>query len=198
MAKPARKVPAREPRRARGSVQYINPPGLLKNRAYTQVVVASGPVKTVYVGAQTAVDDSGAIVGRGDVAAQTEQILRNMEVTAREGESVLRRILETDDGSARLGEVALVPHRSPIARSGLLFYNTLIDENAASHLALGQGYRSTLQDGDGLSDAGFAAAGGNRSLVHVDFMIGSGDIDVDGVTAEGRSEAVLRQGEWVR
>ncbi len=79
MAKPARKAPAREPKHARGSVQYINPPGLLKNRAYTQVVVASGPVKTVYVGAQTAFDESGAIVGRGDVAAQTEQILRNME-----------------------------------------------------------------------------------------------------------------------
>ncbi len=80
MAKTLRKPPARKPRSARGFVEYINPEGLLKNPAFTQVVVASGPVKTVYVGAQTAVDASGAMVGKGDIAAQTEQILWNLEV----------------------------------------------------------------------------------------------------------------------
>ncbi len=79
MAKTLRKTPARKPRSARGSVQYINPEGLPKNSAFSQVVVASGPVKTVYVGAQTAVDASGTVVGKGDVAAQTEQILKNVE-----------------------------------------------------------------------------------------------------------------------
>lgn len=121
---------------------------------------------------------------------------RVVESAARRGEVVLRKLLETDEGAVRLGEVALVPHSSPISQSGLLFYNTLIDENAASHVALGQGYKFTLRGGESLSDDAFAAAGGNRSLVHVDFMIGSGDIDVDGMTGEGRSEPVMRRGEW--
>jgi aminopeptidase len=115
---------------------------------------------------------------------------------ATHGESVLRQLVNTDEGAARLGEVALVPHSSPISQSGLLFYNTLFDENAASHVALGSAYRFTLKDGESMSDDAFAQAGGNRSATHVDFMIGSGELDVDGVLADGSLEPVMRAGEW--
>jgi aminopeptidase len=119
-----------------------------------------------------------------------------VEFHARTGEAVLRGLLDTDEGAQRLGEVALVPHSSPISQSGISFYNTLLDENCASHLALGEAYRFSLRGGEDMSKEQFAAAGGNLSLVHVDFMIGSGQIDVDGLTRAGASEPVMRQGEW--
>ena len=117
--------------------------------------------------------------------------------SAARGEPVLRQLLDTDEGASRLGEVALVPHSSPIAQSGRLFYNTLFDENAASHVALGSAYKFTLEGGDAMDEAAFERAGGNRSAAHVDFMIGSAAIDVDGVTREGRVEPLMRAGEWV-
>ena len=121
---------------------------------------------------------------------------RVVNIAAERGESVLRQLIGTDDGAGRLGEVALVPHSSPISQSGLLFYNTLFDENAASHVALGSAYKFTLTAGDAMDDAAFERAGGNRSVVHVDFMIGSGDLEIDGVLATGASEPVMRRGEW--
>jgi len=121
---------------------------------------------------------------------------RVVDVQAGTGEDMLRGIIETDDGAGRLGELALVPNSSPVAQSGLLFFNTLFDENAASHLALGQSYPINIRNCTAMSDDELAAVGGNRSLVHVDFMIGSGDIDVDGVTAGGSVEPVMRRGEW--
>lgn len=121
---------------------------------------------------------------------------RVVRATAARGEAVLRSLLDIDDGAGRLGEVALVPDNSPISQMGRLFLNTLIDENAASHLALGSAYRFSLQGGAALSEEAFAAAGGNKSLVHVDFMIGSGALDVDGITAEGHVEPVMRRGAW--
>jgi aminopeptidase len=90
-----------------------------------------------------------------------------------------------------------VPHSSPISQSGLLFYNTLFDENAASHVALGSAYTFTLNGGDEMNDEQFERAGGNRSATHVDFMIGSAELDVTGVLANGTTEPVMRQGEWV-
>ena len=119
-----------------------------------------------------------------------------VSLSAARGEAVLRNLLETDATAGRLGEVALVPHSSPIAESGRLFYNTLFDENAASHVALGSAYRFTLAGGETMTDDGFERAGGNRSAVHVDFMIGSGALDVDGVSGDGHVEPVMRQGEW--
>jgi aminopeptidase len=92
--------------------------------------------------------------------------------------------------------VALVPHGSPISQSGRLFYNTLFDENAASHLAFGSAYRSTMRNGEALDDEAFAAAGGNRSMIHVDFMVGSQFLDVDGILADGTAEPLMRAGEW--
>lgn len=122
---------------------------------------------------------------------------RVVDVTAERGQEMLQQLVDTDPGSARLGEVALVSHGSPISQSGLLFYNTLFDENAASHVALGSAYKFTMRGGDEMSEAEFDAAGGNFSATHVDFMIGSGDLDVDGVLPEGSAEPVMRKGEWV-
>ena len=121
---------------------------------------------------------------------------RIVEASASRGEEVLRKLIDTDEGARRLGEVALVPHSSPIAASGLTFFNTLFDENAASHIALGQAYSSCLRDGDRMTPAELAAHGGNDSLIHVDWMIGSAQLDIDGITASGRAEPVMRQGEW--
>ncbi|MGH9685905.1 MAG: aminopeptidase [Candidatus Acidiferrales bacterium] len=116
---------------------------------------------------------------------------------ASKGEQVLQRMIETDEGARRLGEVSLVPHSSPIASSGLLFMNTLFDENAACHIALGQAYANCLKNGDSLTPEQLAAKGANTSLIHVDWMIGSNHIDVDGISASGASEPVMRSGEWV-
>ena len=120
-----------------------------------------------------------------------------IEARAARGNQVLQRMIETDEGARRLGEVALVPHSSPIASSGLLFLNTLFDENAACHIALGQAYSTCLKDGDTLSQEELASRGANNSLIHVDWMIGSNRIDVDGVSAAGDREPVMRAGEWV-
>ncbi len=121
---------------------------------------------------------------------------RVVSMTADRNADTLQRLLDTDEGARRLGEVALVPHSSPISQSGLLYYNTLFDENAASHVALGNAYKFTLKGGKEMSDEAFETAGGNRSAVHVDFMIGSGDLDVDGVLPNGSTEPLMRKGEW--
>ncbi len=121
---------------------------------------------------------------------------RIVEAQARTGLDVLNKVLDTDEGARRLGEVALVPHSSPISRSGLLFFNTLFDENAASHIALGQSYSKCFVDGASLTAEELAARGANTSLIHIDWMIGSGEIDVDGVLADGSRQPVMRRGEW--
>jgi aminopeptidase len=121
---------------------------------------------------------------------------RVVDVTAARGETVLRQLVETDPGAAQLGEIALVPHSSPVSQSGRLFYSTLFDENAATHVALGSAYKFTLQGAESMDDAAFAEAGGNRSVTHVDFMIGSSDLDIDGVGRNGVTEPLMRRGEW--
>jgi aminopeptidase len=121
---------------------------------------------------------------------------RIVEAKAARGEAVLNKVLDTDEGSRRLGEVALVPHSSPISKSGLLFFNTLFDENAACHIALGQCYSKCFLDGAALTPEQIAAQGGNKSLIHIDWMIGSGEIDIDGIRADGNRTPVFRKGEW--
>ena len=120
-----------------------------------------------------------------------------VEATATAGEDALNRLISADDGARRLGEVALVPHGSPIAQSGLLYWSTLFDENAASHIALGQAYSTCLIGGEKMSAEELAARGANSSLIHVDWMIGSGAMDVDGIHADGTAEPLMRKGEWV-
>ena len=119
-----------------------------------------------------------------------------VKVAAKKNESLLQKLVDTDEGSTRLGEVALVPASSPIAQRGHLFYNTLFDENASCHIAIGRGYRFTLTGGEELTDEEFNSAGGNTSLTHVDFMIGSPQMDIDGIKEDGTREPVMRQGEW--
>ena len=120
-----------------------------------------------------------------------------ISATATAGEDVLNRLISTDEGARRLGEVALVPHSSPIAQSGILFWNTLFDENAASHIALGQAYATCLVGGDKMQQEELTALGANSSLIHVDWMIGSGAMNVDGLRAYGTAEPLMRSGEWV-
>jgi aminopeptidase len=121
---------------------------------------------------------------------------RVVKVNARKNESILQKLVDTDEGSTRLGEVALVPASSPIATRGHLFYNTLFDENASCHIAIGRAYRFTIAGGEELNDEEFMAVGGNVSLNHTDFMIGSPQMDIDGIKEDGTREPVMRQGEW--
>jgi aminopeptidase len=121
---------------------------------------------------------------------------RVIKAVAGKGEDILHKLLETDEGILRLGEVALVPHSSPISQSGRLFKNILIDENASNHIALGRAYRFNLEGGELMSDEEFESAGGNNSQNHLDFMIGSGEMDVYGIDENGASETVMHNGEW--
>jgi len=122
---------------------------------------------------------------------------RVVEYGADQGEEVVRQLIETDDGSHYLGEVALVPQDSPIAQSGILFYNTLFDENASCHLAFGNAYPTCLTDAEDVrTDEDFLARGGNVSMTHADFMVGSAELDVTATTRDGRELPILRQGRW--
>ena len=121
---------------------------------------------------------------------------RIVEARASRGEDVLKKVLDTDEGARRLGEVALVPHSSPISKSGLMFFNTLFDENAACHVAIGQCYSKCFLDGETATPEEIAARGGNFSLIHIDWMIGSDAIDIDGLDANGARTPIFRKGEW--
>nr|WP_289037807.1 aminopeptidase [uncultured Allobacillus sp.] len=119
-----------------------------------------------------------------------------VDFEAGKGEETLKHLLDTDEGAVRLGEVALVPHSSPISQSGLIFFNTLYDENASCHLALGQAYPTNLENGENMSADEQKEAGINKSLIHEDFMMGSSDLTVYGVTENGEKEEILKDGEW--
>ncbi len=116
---------------------------------------------------------------------------------AKKGENALKRLLETDEGSRRLGEVALIPADSPISNLGLLFYNTLFDENASCHLALGECYPMNIKDGPKMSEQELIDRGGNRSVNHVDFMIGTKDMEITGITKSGTNVPVFCNGNFV-
>ena len=118
------------------------------------------------------------------------------ELHAEKNEEALRTLVSMDEGAAMLGECAIVPYASPIRESGILFYNTLFDENAACHLALGRGYSSNIRDYENYSLEELRAMGVNDSMVHEDFMIGSEDLSITGVTAAGERVAIFRDGGW--
>lgn len=121
---------------------------------------------------------------------------RIVAVEASSGEEVLKNLVATDEGSHYLGEVALVPHQSPISDSGLLYYNTLFDENASNHLAIGNAYAFCVKNGTEMTQDELADIGLNRSITHVDFMIGSGEMNIDGITQDGNTIPVFRNGNW--
>ncbi|HLQ40491.1 MAG TPA: aminopeptidase [Tetragenococcus sp.] len=133
-------------------------------------------------------------------------IIKNMKFTfkngkltsfsAEKGEDVLADLLATDNGATSLGEVALVPDPSPISQSGITFFNTLFDENASNHLALGSAYPFNIKDGTQMSDDELKAAGLNLSQTHVDFMIGSDQMDIDGIKKDGTIIPIFRKGDW--
>ncbi|WP_409361528.1 aminopeptidase [Bartonella heixiaziensis] len=135
----------------------------------------------------------GALIDNIEVRFEAGRIV---DARASVGQEVLQQVLQSDEGASRLGEVALVPHSSPISKSDLLFYNTLFDENAACHIALGQCYSKCFLDGASLTAEEIAARGGNKSVIHIDWMIGSGEIDIDGITQDGAKIPVFRKGEW--
>lgn len=119
-----------------------------------------------------------------------------VDFSAEQGEEALKNLLAIDEGAKHLGEVALVPDPSPISQSGLIFYNTLFDENASNHLAFGSAYAFNLQGGTEMSEEELAEAGLNRSQTHVDFMVGSDKMNIDGIKEDGTTVPVFRNGDW--
>ena len=145
------------------------------------------------------VNVSRPLVVRGNIVEDFAFTFENGKITemhARKGAEHLQKLLDTDEGAKSIGEIALVPNSSPVSQRGHLFYNTLFDENAASHIALGRAYRFSMAGGNEMTEEEFQANGGNFSLTHNDFMIGSDKMDIDGILPDGRREPIMRSGEW--
>jgi len=119
------------------------------------------------------------------------------DFTAETGYETLKTLIDTDEGSKYLGELALVPHSSPISTSNLTFYNTLFDENASVHLAIGSAYAFNLEGGKEMSPEELEAEGANHSISHVDFMVGCAEMNIDAIATDGSKTAIFRDGEWV-
>ena len=117
-------------------------------------------------------------------------------VHAKEHQDLLKKMIAMDEGAAMLGELALVPHDSPISNSGVLFYNTLFDENAACHIAMGRGFNETIPGFADMSKEQLKEKGINDSMIHVDFMIGCKELNITGYTRDGREVAIFRDGGW--
>ncbi len=128
-----------------------------------------------------------------EVEFKDGQIVR---ASAQRGQETFIRLLDTDEGARRIGEIALVPHKNPVSDAGILFFNTLFDENAASHIALGRAYPFNLEGGPTMTEQELETAGANNSLIHEDWMIGSDQIDVDGLKPDGTLMPLMRAGEW--
>lgn len=146
-----------------------------------------------YVSSTKPLSYGGNIIDNFKVTFENGRIVN---VEAEQGEEVLKNLVATDEGSHYLGEVALVPHNSPISNSGLLFYNTLFDENASNHLAIGSAYAFCLEGGKTMDREQLLANGLNQSITHVDFMIGSQVMNIDGITEDNEAEPVFRNGNW--
>ena len=146
-----------------------------------------------YVSSTKPLSYGGNLINNFKVTFENGRIVK---VEAEEGQDILQQLVDTDEGSHYLGEVALVPHESPISQSNVLFYNTLFDENASNHLAIGSGYAFNVEGGKTMSQEELAAAGVNISITHVDFMIGSAEMDIDGIHEDGTVEPIFRKGNW--
>lgn len=123
---------------------------------------------------------------------------RVVDYSAEEGYETLQSLIETDEGSHSLGEVAIVPYSSPISQMKTLFYNTLFDENASCHFALGECYPTTVEGGVDMSEEELAEVGGNSSVNHVDFMVGTADLTITGIQADGTEIRIFENGDWVK
>ena len=158
--------------------------------------VYTAPLKT---GVNGYVSNTKPLIIKGNVIDDFTLTFENgkiVKVEAKKGEELLKEILEADEGASYLGEVALVPHHSPISEANILFYNTLFDENASNHLAIGAAYGTCIKGGRDLHEEELKARGLNVSLIHEDFMIGSEKMDIDGELADGTREALFRDGNW--
>lgn len=146
-----------------------------------------------YVSSTKPLSHGGNIIDGFKLTFENGRIVR---VEAEKGQEFLQQLVDTDEGSHYLGEVALVPHESPISQSNVLFFNTLFDENASNHFAIGSGYAFNVEGGKRMSPEELASNGVNSSIMHVDFMIGSADMDIDGVQADGTVVPIFRKGNW--
>lgn len=158
--------------------------------------VFTAPLKTGvngFVSSTKPLSYSGNIIDQFTLTFKDGRII---DMQAQQGQDILASLVATDEGAQYLGEIALVPHQSPISQSGLLFYNTLFDENASNHLAIGNAYSFCLEGGKEMSSKELLSHGLNQSLTHVDFMIGSANMDIDGIATDGQIEPIFRNGNW--
>jgi aminopeptidase len=146
-----------------------------------------------YVSSTKPLNYGGNVIDRFKLTFENGRIVK---VEAEQGQEILQQLVDSDEGSHYLGEVALVPHESPISQSNTLFFNTLFDENASNHLAIGSAYAFNLADGQSMSKEELEQKGLNHSLTHVDFMIGSAEMDIDGIQEDGTVVPVFRKGNW--
>ncbi|ANU11722.1 aminopeptidase [Planococcus antarcticus DSM 14505] len=166
--------------------------------------IANMPTEEVYTvplkhGVDGTVRNTKPLVYQGNVIdgfTLTFEKGKIVDAKAKTGQELLDEMISADEGAAYLGEVALVPYYSPISDSNILFYNTLFDENASNHLAIGDSYPTCYEGARDLERNQLAAIGLNTSIVHEDFMIGSGSMDIDGITANGSKEPIFRNGNW--
>ncbi len=138
--------------------------------------------------------NNGKVIDKFSITFKKGKIV---DFSAKVGYDALKQLIETDEGTKRLGEVALIGKNSPIAQSKILFYNTLFDENASCHLAIGKAYPTTINNGSQMTKQELKNRGVNDSIDHVDFMIGTDDLTVTGITFDGKRIEVFRNGEWV-
>ena len=166
--------------------------------------VANMPTEEVYTlpnktGVNGYVSNTKPLVYQGNIIDDFTLTFKDGKIIKAEagiGNDLLQQLMSVDEGSRYLGEVALVPHESPISASGILFYNTLFDENASNHLAIGEAYPTCLAGGRDMTDAELAAAGANISITHEDFMVGSAEMNIDGILAAGTTEPIFYKGSW--
>ena len=166
--------------------------------------IANMPTEEVFTlpskyGVNGYVRNTKPLVYRGNVIDDFTLTFENgkiVEAKANTGESLLQDLIKTDEGSAYLGEVALVPHESPISNSNILYFNTLFDENASNHLAIGAAYPTCFEGGRDLSEDQLEEKGINVSVTHEDFMIGSAEMDIDGFLEDGTVDPIFRKGNW--
>ena len=166
--------------------------------------IANMPTEEVYTmpakyGVDGTVSNTKPLVYKGNIIDQFTLTFENGKIVkahAQVGNDLLQQLITTDEGASYLGEVALVPHQSPISASNILYYNTLFDENASNHLAIGEAYPTCYEGGRELEQGQLESLGINTSVTHEDFMIGSGEMDIDGELADGTMEPIFRKGNW--